>query len=197
MSGVGFLNLQPLLLSELTGYTWDFEDGTMQGFEKVSGDCGVQPLMYVGSGDDRWTLAGGGTYFVNTFLYGASLDSTNGHDDKKCMFADKSHYFEITSQTEISWYESGKGHSVCLNRLSDNAELICKRNSQTNLNMQVRSFSALDLFSFVGETCYLTFADEQTGSWDHIQLDNLKVTHENNGKYVLFVFDHYFYFDEI
>jgi hypothetical protein len=185
--------LTRILLVEINGYTWDFEDGTMQGFEKVSGDCGVQPLKYVGSGNDTWGLADGGTYFVNTFLYGASLDSTNGHDDKKCVFGDKSHYFKITSQTEITWHEAGKGHSVCLNRLSDNAELLCKRNSHTNVDMQAKSFSLIELSSFVGETCYFTFADEQTGGLDHIQLDNLKVTYKDNGKYLLFAFDFSFY----
>ena len=188
MRRVGLLNLQPLLHIELTENTWDFEDGTMQGFEKIEGNCGVQPLKYVGSGDDSWSLADGGAYFVNTFRYGETVSSTSAQEGKKCVFADKSHYFKITSQTKISWYEAGKGHSVCLNRLSDNTELLCKRNSHTNFDMQERSFADNELASFVGETCYLTFADEQTGSWDHMQLDNLKVTHKVNGKYVRFVF---------
>jgi hypothetical protein len=207
LRGVRFLNLQTRLLLGIKSYTWDFEDGTMQGFEKVSGDCGVQPLKYVGSGDSKWILADGGTYFVNTARYGASVDSTIGTDEKKCVFGDKSHYFKITSEqqnhikitphTEITWHEAGKGHSVCLNRLSDDVELLCKRNSHENVDMQKRSFSISELSSLVGETCYFTFADEQTGSWDHIQLDNLKVTYEDEGKYVLFVLYCFFYPDEI
>jgi hypothetical protein len=189
LRGVEFLSLQTHLLLELKSYTWDFEDGTMQGFEEVSGDCGVQPLKYDGSGDEKWTLADGGTYFVNTARYGAlSVDSTEGIDEKKCVFGDKSHYFKITSHTEITWHEAGKGHSVCLNRLSDDKELLCKRNSHENFDMQERSFSVSELSSFVGGTSYLTFADEQTGYWDHIQLDNLKVTYEDEGKYFLSVF---------
>ena len=161
---------------------WDFEDGTMQGFEVESGDCGVQPLKYVGSGDDRWTLAHGGTYYVNTFRYGSSVHSTSGEDSKKCVFADKTHFFNVTSQTEISWYETGNGHSLCLKRLSDDAELLCQRNDYRSFDMQSRSFAAGELSALDGERVYVTFSDEQTGGWDHIQLDNLAVANAQFGK---------------
>ena len=101
----------------------------MQGFELQDGDCGVQPLMYVGSGDDRWKLSGGGIYYVNTYLYGSDINSTKKDDSRQCVFADKAHNFTITANTEISWCESGIGHSLCLRRLLDNLELLCQRNS--------------------------------------------------------------------
>ena len=117
--------------------TWDFEDGTMQGFVVESGDCGVQPLKYIGSGDDRWTLADGGTYFVNTFRYGTSVDSTIGTDSSVCEFADKTNSFKVTSTTKVSWHETGMGHSVCMKRLSDDAELLCQRNEWRNYYLLV------------------------------------------------------------
>ena len=128
-------------------YTWDFEDGTMQGFGLENGDCGVQPLLYVGSGDDRWKLSSGGTYYLNTYLYGSDINSTNADESKQCVFADKTHIFTITLDTEISWYETGQGHSLCLKRLSDDGELLCKRYSYTHFDMQGRNFSSSELSS--------------------------------------------------
>ena len=162
--------------------TWDFEDATMQGFEVESGDCGVQPLKYIGSGDDRWTLTDGGTYLINTFRYGTSVDSTTHKDQAVCLFADKTHSFKITSQTEISWYEASQGHNVCLKRSSDNEELLCQRNSHKRFDMKARSFTAGQLATLNGETVYVTFADESVGGWGHIQLDNLRVSNAMFGK---------------
>ena len=46
-------------------YNWDFEDGTMMGFELVSGKCGSQPLKYENPTDNRWANASAskGDYF--------------------------------------------------------------------------------------------------------------------------------------
>ena len=141
-------------------YTWDFEDGTMQGFELQEGDCGVQPLMYVGSGDDRWSLPSGGIYFVNTYLYGSNINAATGDDSKQCVFADKTHIFIITEDTKISWYETGKDHSLCLKRVSDDGELLCQRNSYTHFDMQERQFSSNELSTLIGQTFFIAIADE-------------------------------------
>jgi len=167
------------ILPEMTDRTWDFEDGTMQGFKLQSGDCGLQPVKYNGKWidkggnvhDDRWNLANGGTYYVNTFRFG-----THGFDEKKCLFSDKNHAFKITSQTTISWYESAQGHSVCLKRLSDNKELLCQRNSHKLWDLRERHFLDNELANLNGNVVYVTFADERSGHWDHMDLDNLKVT---------------------
>ena len=100
-----------------------------------------------------------------------------------CVFADKTHSFKITPQTEILWYESAQGHSLCLKRTSDDEELLCQRNSYTNFNMKARRFSVDELATLNGEIVYVTFADESTKAWGHIQLDNLKVTNALFGKY--------------
>ena len=155
--------------------TWDFEDGTMQGFTLENGDCGVQPLLYVGSGDDRWSLSSGGTYYVNTFLYGSDINATIGSDSKQCEFADKTHIFTITEDTEISWFATGKYNSLCLKRLSDDGELLCQRDSYAGYDMQKRQFLSSELSLLIGETFYITIADETGSIWGHLQLDNLKV----------------------
>ena len=136
----------------------------MQGFELQEGDCGVQPVPY----GDHWSLSSGGTYYFNTWLYYRS-------DSYKCVFVDKTHIFNITEGTEISWYESGKYHSVCLKRLSDDGELLCQRNSAAVYVPQERQFSSSELSTIMGETFYIAIADESSAGWGSFQLDNLKV----------------------
>ena len=176
-------------------YLWDFEDGTMQGFELQSGDCGLQPLLYVGSGDDRWSGGGnrwtyGGMYYMNTYLYGSDINAASKDDSKQCVYSDKTHFFNVTPHTEISWYETGQDHSLCLMRLSDDVELLCQRNVFTNYNMQRRMFSSGELSSLWGETAYVALSDKGTTSWGNFQLDNLRVTTIHLGTFSFFCYTH-------
>merc|ERR1719343_1288074 len=77
---------------------WDFEDGTLQGFTKDSGDCGTMPQRYdTGSGNGKseakaWS--GGGNYHFNTY---------NQNDGHQCVYSARDKPFMIQSQTRISW----------------------------------------------------------------------------------------------
>lgn len=157
-------------ICEDVGFTWDFEDGTLQGFALESGDCHAQPYQYLGA-DSRWNSgkpAGGGTYYINTY--------PQGGDPDLCDYRDRSHRFVIGEQTQVEFYYSASANSVYLMQHSNDAVLKQFDGSHNGFTLQHVVWSAADLASFIGITAYLRFDDHGTGGWEHIQLDNLRVT---------------------
>mmetsp|Transcript_136850 Transcript_136850/g.381472 ORF Transcript_136850/g.381472 Transcript_136850/m.381472 type:complete len:300 (-) Transcript_136850:84-983(-) len=158
-------------------YTWDFEDGTMNGFVRESGDCGFQPRRYVGSGDDRWNPgkpAGAGTYFVDTH-WRETKEDFRSEDRQTCDYRDRAHNFVVGPETAIEWYHSAS-NSVYLMELETDKVLKHLSGLNRTFVMQRASWSPADLVRARRKTVYLRFTDHGKQSWNHIQLDNLRVS---------------------
>ena len=145
------------------------------GFALASGDCGVQPLYYRGSSDDRWVIPpNGGTYYVNTYRYGTSISSTTGQDGRMCSYEDQTNAFTIGASTALTFRYSGQDWTVAVKECGTDATLASLALSNNAFNMQLATFPSFA--AHAGKRAYLWFDDHHTGGWDHIQLDNIQLT---------------------
>ena len=150
-----------LAAQTLAAVSWDFEDGTLQGWTVVSGDAGRQP---VDKDDDRY---GGdfnkqGKYFIGTW--------ENLKDQAQVEL--RSPEFTITSG-KISLLVGGGNHPggeyVALCNASDGAELT----QSTGANSETMRRQVWDVSQFIGRKVYLKIVDRVTGGWGHINVDDI------------------------
>ena len=145
---------------------WDFEDGTLQGFEKDSGDCGTMPQRYASYGYMQ-PPEGGSVYVVNTYA---------GDHPYQCVYSDRSHIFRITETTRITWQgTAGKSSRLSLVSVATELVLLSKRWDEQTWTLTAKEWSGDDLASLQGEEVFLQFADEGSGLWEQIVLDNIVV----------------------
>jgi len=140
--------------------SFDFEDGTLQGWTVVSGDAGKQP---VDKDDDRY---GGnfnkqGKYFIGTY--------ENLKDEAEVEY--RSPEFTLTTG-KISLLVGGGNHpggeyiALCG---TDGTELI----QSTGANSESMRRQIWDVSQYKGQTVYLKIVDKVTGGWGHINVDDI------------------------
>lgn len=142
--------------------TFDFEDGTLQGWTVAFGDVGKQP---VDNDDDRY---GGnfnkqGRYFIGTY--------ENLRDDAEAEFVSPT----FTVSSKIITLLVGGGHHpgetyVALYRASDGAEIF----RETGANSETMQRRFWDVSSLQGQQVYLKIVDRHRGGWGHINVDDIR-----------------------
>ena len=150
----------------VTDLRWDFEDGTLQGFEKDSGDCGTMPQRYDSYGYMQ-SPEGGSVYVVNTYA---------GDHPYQCVYSDRSHPFRITETTSITWLgTAGKSSRLSLVSVATEQVVLSWQWDEQTWTLAAKEWSGDDLVSLLGEEVFLQFADEGSGLWEQIVLDNIAV----------------------
>ena len=135
----------------VTDLRWDFEDGTLQGFEKDSGDCGTIPQRYDSYGYMQ-PPEGGSEYVINTYA---------GDHPYQCVYSDRSHPFRITGTTRITWLgTAGKSSRFSLVSVATEQVVLSKRWDEQTWALTAKGWAGDDLAPLQGEEVFLQFADE-------------------------------------
>ena len=110
----------------------------------------------------------GSVYVINTHA---------GDRPYQCVYSDRSHLFRITETTSITWLgTAGKSSRFSLVSAATEQVVLSKRWDEQTWTLTAKEWSGDDLVSLLGEEVFLQFADEGSGLWEHIVLDNIAVS---------------------
>ncbi|MCD6351976.1 MAG: hypothetical protein J7M26_07645 [Armatimonadetes bacterium] len=158
---IGTLSVaQPALVS------WDFEDGTLQGWRVVSGNLGPQPTD---AANDRWGDAFGkqGKYFLGTgeLPGGKFSDALTGEL--------RSSEFTVQGAALALLVGGGDHPDQTFVALVD-AQTGAVLARATGRNQEYMRPVVWDLTPFKGKKVYLRVVDTATGAWGHINVDDVR-----------------------
>ncbi|MGG0382980.1 GH32 C-terminal domain-containing protein [Priestia filamentosa] len=148
----------------------DFETGHLNGWKTVGGDAFTN--NHVTNVTTNWS----GPFDQNGkyHLWGFS-DKHNGDDATGELH---SSYFKLSGSGEINLLMGGgndiKNRYVSLVRASDDKELL--RQANTKFADEKYQRYVWDASKYLGEVLYIKAVDNATGSWGHINLDDINVS---------------------
>lgn len=152
----------------------DFETGDLTGWTNVRGDAFTN--NHVTDQTDWW----GGVFNQQGkyHLWGFS-DRHKGDDATGEL---RSSYFKLGGSGEINLMMGGgkdvNNRYVSLVRASDDQELL--RQANTGSEEETYHKYVWDASSYIGEVLYIKAVDNATGSWGHINLDDVNVYNEGS-----------------
>ena len=93
-----------------------------------------------------------------------------------CVYSDRSHAFRITKTTSITWLgTAGKSSRLSLVSVATEQVVLYSLWDEQTWTLTAKEWSGDDLVSLLGEEVFLQFADEGSGLWEQIVLDNIAV----------------------
>ena len=140
---------------------FDFEDGTLQGWTIVSGDADKQPSA---KDDDRYggNFGKQGKYFIGTY---------ENLKDEALVEMRSPDFTIITGCISLlvggGYYPETEYIALC--RASDGS-ILARETGANSENMSRRQW---DVSKSKGEKVYLKIVDRETGSWGHINVDDI------------------------
>ena len=146
--------------------TVDFEAGSLTSGGltfTASESVGGQPVAYAATGDSR-NPNGGGSYLFRTDFQG-----TVKRGDTWTGMYRSSKFVLAPGDITVDYAGNGGYIALCL-------DTNCKKKrpgiTSTTLQQDI-AFGASDLAPWVGSAVHFELADDQTGGWGHIAIDNI------------------------
>jgi len=142
--------------------SFDFEDGTLQGWKVVSGSAGTLPTGPANARADQ-NFGQQGKYFIGLYENSACDEAT---------IVLQSPTFTVASD-HICLLVGGGNHEkecyIALYRASDNSEVA----RETGRDAEVMSPRYWDVRSLKGQQVYLKIVDSHKGGWGHLNVDDI------------------------
>lgn len=147
---------------------WDFEDGTLQGWQVVSGNLGPQPTA---SSNDRWGDAFGkqGRYFIGTY----ELPGPDGTGSDEPTGELRSPVFTLTCD-HLSFLIGGGADAERTFLALVDADTQQELRRATGRNAEVMRREVWDVSALKGRRVYLRVVDAHSGGWGHINVDDIR-----------------------
>ncbi|WP_329372815.1 non-lysosomal glucosylceramidase [Streptomyces sp. NBC_00669] len=155
------------------GTTWDFEDGTAQGWQVTSGSFGrliSDRAFEHNSPTTPYTKQG--TWFLST------LESpTQAADDGYTGEVDSPSF--VLTRPDISMLVGGGNSANTYVGVVDADGKTVAKAQGNNAETMIRR--TLDLSAYLGQTLHLAVVDKATGSWGHVTVDDVHVNQPLSG----------------
>ncbi|MCX7599060.1 MAG: non-lysosomal glucosylceramidase [Armatimonadetes bacterium] len=147
---------------------WDFEDGTLQGWQVVSGNLGPQPTA---SSNDRWggNFGKQGRYFIGTY----ELPGPDGTGSDQPTGELRSPVFTL-NYDHLSFLIGGGAHGDATFMALVDAETGHELLRATGRNTETMRREVWDVSAFKGRRVYLRIVDAHTGGWGHVNVDDIR-----------------------
>lgn len=162
--------LAPRQARAVSGPTYDFEDGTAQGWVVTSGSFGqlISNRAYEhNSPSTPYTKQG--AWFLSTLETPSQTpnDAYTGEIDAPTFTA---------SQPQISLLVGGgNGSSTYVGVVDASGRTVAKVQG-TNSETMIRR--TIDVSAYIGQTLHLAVVDQSTGTWGHVTLDDVHVNQQ-------------------
>jgi|GEM_PF-2121915 len=147
--------------------TSDFESGIVPNFWKQTE--GYTNTFTVSNATSWW----GGTYNQD----GKNFLTTLGKNGDAASGILKSNYFKLSGDGKISFLIGGGNHPTSEYLALVDGDTGTKLFSATGSDSETLKPVTWDASKYVGKVVYLEIADENQGSWGHINLDDINVPH--------------------
>lgn len=166
-SAWGHIDIDDIHVNQPTSTTWDFETGTAQGWNVVSGSFGqliTNRAFEHNAPTTPYTKQG--TWYMSTLESPtqAPNDSYTGEVDSPS--------FVLTAPSINLLVDGGNSASTYLGVANSSGTVLAKAQGNNSEKMIRRS---LDLTQYLGQTLHLVLVDQSTGAWGHIDIDDIHV----------------------